>query len=157
MFTKQAQKKKKNEITLHPVMFVVLWSNRWTTIPSWPQIHRTRCVFSPHSLVTTVPVPLISWLDRKEVTGTPVLHFLGETQEDPEVDVSHSWSIGWPWMEHRRHWHNCGKPQLDIHSSQVMECREFIPLCSAILGKVIQNMCVPEHLPWRVGCDLNPL
>lgn len=45
------------------------------------------------SLVTAVPVPLISRLDRKKVTGSLVLHFLGEAQKDPEVDVSHIWPV----------------------------------------------------------------
>lgn len=47
-----------------------------------------------NSLVTAVPVPLIPRLDREEVAGALVLHFLGEPQEDPEVDVSHRGSIG---------------------------------------------------------------
>lgn len=60
------------------------------------------------SLVTAVPVPLISGLDRKEVTGALVLHFLGEPKEDPEVNVPHRGTIGRPWNEHRRHWHEMG-------------------------------------------------
>lgn len=70
-----------------------------------------------NSLVTAVPVPLIPRLDRKEVAGALVLHFLGEPQEDPEVNVSHSGSIGWPWMDHIRHWHEmCWKALLAVLS-----------------------------------------
>lgn len=54
-----------------------------------------------NSLVTAVPLPLISRLDRKEVSGALILHFLWEPQEDSEVDVSHSRSISRPWIDHR--------------------------------------------------------
>lgn len=67
--------------------------------------------------MTAVPVPLIPRLDRKEVAGALVLHFLGEPQEDPEVNVSHSGSIGRPWMDHIRHWHEmCWKALLVVPS-----------------------------------------
>lgn len=59
-------------------------------------------------LVTAVPVPLVSWLDRKEVVGALVLHFLGESQEDPEVDVSHCRCIRRPWRNHSGHWYKRG-------------------------------------------------
>lgn len=55
--------------------------------------------------MTAVPVPLISRLDREEVGGALVLHFLGETQEDSEVDVSHGGSISRPWINHRGNGH----------------------------------------------------
>lgn len=45
------------------------------------------------SLVTAVPVPLVSGLDGKEVSGALVLHFLGKSQKDPEVDVSDCWCV----------------------------------------------------------------
>lgn len=51
--------------------------------------------------MTAVPVPLISRLDGEEVGGPLVLDFLGEPQEDPEVDVSHGWSVSRPWTDHR--------------------------------------------------------
>lgn len=59
--------------------------------------------------MTAVPVPLISGLEREEVSGALVLHFLWKPQEDSEVDVSHSGSISRSWMNHRRkkrklHW-----------------------------------------------------
>lgn len=49
--------------------------------------------------MTAVPVPLISRLDGEEVGGALVLHFLGEPQEDSEVDVSDGGSIRRPWMD----------------------------------------------------------
>lgn len=57
-------------------------------------------ILTEDSLVTAVPVPLVSGLDRKEVTGALVLHFLGKAQKDPEVDVSDCWCISWPWVSH---------------------------------------------------------
>lgn len=59
-------------------------------------------LFSSNSLVTAVPIPLISGLEREEVSSALVLHFLWKPQEDSEVDVSHSGSISRPWMDHRR-------------------------------------------------------
>lgn len=95
-----------------------------------------RVFFFSLSLVTAVPVPLISWLDWEEVTGALVLHLLREAQEDPEVDVSHSRSVRWPWMDHRRHWHNHGKPQLHINLFKSNGVRRVY---SVMLGKVIQK------------------
>lgn len=57
-------------------------------------------ILTEDSLVTAVPVPLVSGLDWKEVTGALVLHFLGKAQKDPEVDVSDCWCISWPWVSH---------------------------------------------------------
>lgn len=46
-------------------------------------------VLRRNSLVTAVPVPLVSGLHREEVGGALVLHFLRKAQEDSEVDVSY--------------------------------------------------------------------
>lgn len=54
-----------------------------------------------NSLVAAVPVPLVSWLNRKEVGRALVLHFLGEAQEDSVVDVSYGGCVSRPWRDHR--------------------------------------------------------
>lgn len=40
-----------------------------------------------YSLVTAVPFPLVSWFDRKEVSGALVLDLLGEAEQYSVVYV----------------------------------------------------------------------
>lgn len=112
-----------------------------TTFKSREIISLVGCV---NSLVTAVPVPLISRLDWEEVGGALVLHFLGEPQEDSEVDVSHGRSISRPWMDHRGNGHELRwKVQLaELVFLKVTECKGFVPLCLMLLGKPTQNIYV---------------
>lgn len=93
---------------LNPQSDVLKWMLKlWCFYQSWMELCGSlhlkviSLLFWVNSLVTAVPVPLISGLDRKEVSGPLVLHFLGEPQEDSEVDVLHGGSISRPWMDHR--------------------------------------------------------
>lgn len=99
-----------------------------------------------NSLVTAVPVPLISRLDREEVRGALVLHFLGKPQEDSEVDVSHSRSICRPWMDHRGKGHNLSWKVLLAEFPGLVflapEHKGFVPLYLTLLGKPTQNIYV---------------
>lgn len=110
-------------------------------------------------LVTAVPVPLISWLDREEVRGALVLHFLRKPQEDSEVDVSHSRSIRRPWMDHRGKEHNLSWKVLLAELLWVvflkatdLRSKGFVPLYFMLLGKsthniyVLAGLCVGESL-----------
>lgn len=82
---------------------VVPWRNRreptgievlYIILSSYVVPHLLKSFLSKEdSLVTAVPVPLVSGLDWKKVTGSLVLHFLGKAQKDPEVDVSDCWCI----------------------------------------------------------------